>query len=88
MRLTINMRVQRSNNGDAAFSQYLLSIGDGVAGVDDMIPLGPTMVMKTDSLADFCESIFPCLASNNHDFEYLVGRAILSPKHTGVNIIN
>jgi hypothetical protein len=93
MRLTTNMRVLRCtepNNASilSAFAEYLLQVGDGTLGVDDIIEIDNNMLIFGSCFATFCDSIFPSFESNYLNVDYFTSRAILTPLHTGVKFIN
>jgi hypothetical protein len=93
MQLITNMRVlkcadQMSSSILAVFGEYLLQIGQGVVGVNDIIEIDNDMVVPGSCFDDFCDSIFPDLNDRYGDADYLTARAILTPLHTGVKFVN
>ena len=53
-----------------------------------MITLPTDIVMSKESLTDLIDFVYPNLAENSGNVNYMVGRAILTPKNTDVHIIS
>ncbi|CAB4418715.1 unnamed protein product [Rhizophagus irregularis] len=98
MRLTINMRLCQSHNlqddstKQKEFAEFLLKIGDGKhptnLDTEDMITLPVDMIIPKGNLTDLIDFVYPNLAENLGNVDYMVGRAILTPKNTDVNMIS
>jgi hypothetical protein len=98
IRLTINMRLCQSHNlqdnslKQKEFAEFLLKIGDGkhptISSAEDMITLPINMVMPRSNLTDLIDFVYPNLTENLGNVNYMVGRAILAPKNTDVDIIS
>ena len=97
--LSVNMRVRASGDKDLeAFDQWTLSIGKGkteslkIPG--NMVLTKITANSKENSLSEglamkeFCGKIFPNLADNIMDRNWINGRAILAPTNKEVSILN
>ena len=96
-RLTVNMRVRDAADRD--FAEYLLRIGDGreptVAHetVTDLIRIPASMVLSADVsgeelVTQLLHRVYPDLAANWSNPNYIIERAVLAPKNTDVNVIN
>ena len=99
LKLTQNMRVHAS--GDAhleAFDKWTLDIGNGQSE-EIKIPWNmiATQIISNSkensnsegkSMEEFCNKIFPNLAENKDDKEWLFGRAILAPTNKEVAVLN
>ena len=89
-RLTTNMRARLQNAPTIAeFSRTLLAIGNGSIAADangmiDMTQIGEC-VNNTNELFD---KVYPDLAANVHDIEWLCSRALLAPKNDEVDKLN
>ena len=98
IRLTTNIRLHQSHNfqddisKQREFAEFLLEIGNGKYPVnpstENMIPLPTDIVMPKESLTDLIDFVYPNLAENSGNVNYMVGRAILTPKNTNVHIIS
>ena len=104
LELTVNMRVRASGDKRLEdFDRWLLSLGDGTVqetGDSRLIEIPPELCsvigkntkeapeVEGKSMVDFCEKIFPNLAQNISDTDWLEGRAILAPTNSQVDTIN
>jgi len=98
MKLTTNMRLcQPSNFQDndlkqKEFAEFLLKIGDGKyptnSNTEDTITLPTNMITNTDNLTDLIDFVYPNLIENSGNADYMVGRAILTPKNIDVDMIS
>ena len=97
--LSVNMRVRAL--GDQIlqqFDEWSLSIGNGevenLSVPDEMVAcrIVPNSAQNRNSealaMAQFCNSVFPQLATNISDPQWLEGRAILAATNREVNMIN
>jgi len=71
-----------------AWAEFLLSVGEGTAPVDEMgkirIPFGRVV----ESIGDLIDSVYDNIESNQGDLEYFADRAILAPTNVLVHDIN
>jgi uncharacterized protein with FMN-binding domain len=98
MKLTINMRLYQSHNSQddnskqKEFAEFLLKIGNGEystnSNTENMITLSADMTIPKGNLTDLADFVYPNLAKNSGNVNYMVGRAILTPKNTDVDIIS
>ena len=98
MKLTINMRLCQSHNSQddnskqKEFAEFLLKIGNGEystnSNTENMITLSADMTITKGNLTDLADFVYPNLAKNSGNVNYMVGRAILTPKNTDVDIIS
>ena len=102
LNLNINMRVAAGNNLELQdFDRWQVSIGDGVdIGASDKVQLPAPRVFSIKKntraspnaegkcMIDFCKLIYPDLANNINDPEFLQHRAILAPTNVEVDTIN
>src|ERR1044072_1771549 len=98
MKLTINMRLYQSHNSQddnskqKEFAEFLLKIGNGEystnSNTENMITLSADITIPKGNLTDFADFVYPNLAKNSGNVNYMVGRAILTPKNTDVDIIS
>jgi hypothetical protein len=95
LRLRINMRVQQLQGADAAaqaaWSAYLLSIGEGRAGTfpgTDFVPVPEDMLAPTQDVRDLIAAVYGDVQQRHADVSYLVERAILTPRNVDVDNIN
>ncbi|KAG6514057.1 hypothetical protein ZIOFF_024396 [Zingiber officinale] len=84
-----NMRSIR----DIEFSQFLLRVGGGLQDTvkSDFIRLPETMIIPWEgeqSMKQLIDFVFPNMMENVNDADYMVGRAIITPKNVDVDIIN
>ncbi|KAG8375854.1 hypothetical protein BUALT_Bualt09G0002400 [Buddleja alternifolia] len=89
VRLQTNMRSQE----DHEFSQFLLRIGDGIQQSlnGDFIHLPQSMVIPGEheqSIYQLIDSIFINMVDHADDANYMVGRAIITPRNIDVDNIN
>ena len=92
LKLTENLRI-RKHGGDSAWSDYLLSVGEGklkiecINGIEyTQIPSG--MMIESGKVADLISSVYPNLPEMYQDKMWLYNRAIICPKNDDVNEIN
>ena len=99
LKLSVNMRVHASGNKDLeAFNQWTVDIGNGkteavkVPGNMVLTKITPNSKENylTEGLAmkEFCSKIFPNLADNILDRNWIKGRAILAPTNKEVATLN
>ena len=97
--LSVNMRVRASGDPHLeAFDRWTLDIGNGVSSSikvpADMIATRITPNSRQNSSAEgdamlhFCDKIFPNLADNIGDPNWIEGRAILAPTNKEVEMLN
>lgn len=78
---------------DIEFSQFLLRIGDGLQHTvnEDFIKLPDSIVIPWEgeqSIHQLIDSVFPNMIDHINDANYMVGRAIITPKNVDVDNIN
>ena len=100
MKLTSNMRLCQSHNfqddnhilKQKEFAEFLLKIGDGKyptnPSTENMITLPSDIVITKGNLTDLIDFVYPNLVENSGNTNYMVGRAILTPKNTDADIIS
>lgn len=101
LRLTENMRVHASGDPTLeAFDQWTVSLGDGTAGENGLVPIPEGMVTEIQpntpseswrekqAMEEFCRGVFPDLANNISLQGWLEGRAILTPINKEVKTLN
>lgn len=90
--LTTNVRIQLQNDSSAAeFSRHLLDIGNGKLSMDvnsGMITLPNNFCELTESKEEFIRNVFPNIAQNYKNHDWLSERAILAAKNKDVGEIN
>ncbi|XP_036343195.1 uncharacterized protein LOC118752408 [Rhagoletis pomonella] len=90
--LTTNVRVQLQNDPTAAeFSEHLLQIGNGRKPIEKntgMITLPTNFCTVTVSRVQLVQNVFPNIAQNYRNQDWLSERAILAAKNVDVNEIN
>lgn len=97
LRLSQNMRV--SDDADRHFAEYLLRVGDGLeptvshSNLIDLICLPSSMVLPTNFATDdlaaiLLRQIYRDLDANWRNPDYIVERAVLTPRNCDVNSIN
>ncbi|XP_049308669.1 uncharacterized protein LOC125777627 [Bactrocera dorsalis] len=89
--LTTNMRVRLRNDSSAReFSKQLLKIGDGKMASDQngFITLPYNFSIIVSSKEEPIDRVFPNIAQNYNNHDWLRERAILTPKNVNVNEIN
>ena len=83
------MRLQQTSNSlenlkQKEFAEFLLKIGDGTYTVDsnteDIIILPLNMIITKGTLTDIIDFVYPNLAENCGNANYMVNKAILTPK--------
>src|SRR5436190_8580 len=97
MKLSINMRLFQTNDiqenlRQRNFAEFLLNIGDGkypvIPDTENMIDLPSDMVITGGKLSDLIDFVYPNLIENSSNMNYMVGRAILTPKNDDVENIS
>jgi len=97
MKLTLNMRLYESDNfqnnlKQKEFAKLLLDIGDGkypvIPGTKNMITLPSDLTISNRKLTDLIDFVYSDLAENYGNINYMVNRAILTPKNSDVDIIS
>ncbi|XP_074115969.1 ATP-dependent DNA helicase pif1-like [Cotesia typhae] len=90
--LSTNMRVHLLKDDSAkTFAQQLLDMGDGKIPVDPStqeISFPQNFCQLQSSIEDLDNKVFPNIASNFKNHDWLCERAILAPKNDDVNKIN
>ena len=82
------MRVKLSGSIECkAFSECLLSVGDGSCNGGDMIKVPSDMLLE-GSLGDLIDFVFPCLDKNFMHRSWLSERAILCPTNEQAYEVN
>ncbi|GBC06872.1 hypothetical protein RclHR1_07100008 [Rhizophagus clarus] len=92
MRLCQSHNSQDDNSKQKEFAEFLLKIGNGEystnSNTENMITLSADMTITKGNLTDLADFVYPNLAKNSGNVNYMVGRAILTPKNTDVDIIS
>jgi ATP-dependent DNA helicase PIF1 len=97
MKLLTNMRLQQTSSPletqkQKEFADFLLKIGDGTYTVDpgtkDIITLPSNMAITNGTLTDMIDFVYPNLEENCGNANYMVSKAILTPKNVNVDIIS
>lgn len=91
IKLNINVRVQLQNDPSAAeFSRQLLRIGNGAMPFDDagLITLPTNFCRFTESKDELIQNVFPNIAQQYKNHDWLSERAILAAKNKDVNDLN
>ena len=97
MKLLTNMRLQQTSNSienlkQKEFADFLLKIGDGTytinPGTEDVITLPSNMTITKGTLTNMIDFVYPNLAENCGNANYMVNKAILTPKNVNVDIIS
>jgi len=97
MRLSTNMRLQQTsdpseNLKQKQFSEFLLKIGDGTYTVDsnteDIITLPLNIILFKGTLISLIDFVYPNLTENYGKANYMVNKAILTPKNVNVEVIS
>ena len=74
------------------FAEFLLNIGDGkypvIPDTENMIDLPSDMVITGGKLLDLIDFVYPNLIENSSNVNYMVGRAILTPKNDDIENIS
>src|SRR6266542_3019701 len=96
-RLMINMRLHQThdsqeNQNQRNFAKFLLEIGNGKypinPGTENTITLPSDIIIPKGNLIDLINFVYPNLAQNSGNVNYMVGRAILAPKNVDVEKIS
>ncbi|KAI8116936.1 ATP-dependent DNA helicase pif1 [Lucilia cuprina] len=92
LKLTVNMRVELQNDQSGeAFSKQLLDIGNGKISVDistGCIQFPPGFCQFTESKSELIRKVFPNIAQNYKNHDWLSERAILAAKNIDVDELN
>src|SRR5207244_9110799 len=99
MKLESNMRLCQPHNfhddnilKQKEFAEFLLKIGDGKyptnPSTENMITLPSDIVITKGNLTYLIDFVYPNLVENSGNTNYMVGRAILTPKNTDADIIS
>ncbi|XP_046803760.1 uncharacterized protein LOC124419194 [Lucilia cuprina] len=92
LKLTVNMRVELQNDQSGeAFSKQLLDIGNGKIPVDistGCIQFPPGFCQFTESKSELIRKVFPNIAQNYKNHDWLSERAILAAKNIDVDELN
>lgn len=90
--LTINMRVLLQHDRTAeVFSKELLRIGNGQVPIDPcsgLISIPTAICQFASSKDELISSVYPNIAQNYGNYEWLAARAILAAKNIDVNDLN
>ncbi|XP_073133484.1 uncharacterized protein [Henckelia pumila] len=89
----IHLQQNMRSAQDIEFSQLLLCIGDGLqhSVCGDFIKIPDSMIIPWEgeqSINQLIDSIFPNMVQHVHDANYMVSRAIITPKNVDVDKIN
>ena len=92
LKLTENLRI-RKHGGDSAWSDYLLSVGEGKLKIEcingiEYTQIPSAMMIESGKVADLISSVYPNLPEMYQDKMWLYNRAIICPKNDDVNEIN
>ena len=97
MKLSTNMRLQQTsdpveNLKQKQFSEFLLEIGNGTYTVnpdtEDIISLPLNIVLFKGTLINLIDFVYPKLADNSGNANYMVSKAILTTKKINVDAIS
>ncbi|KAG2194274.1 hypothetical protein INT47_009684 [Mucor saturninus] len=96
LKLRRNMRIAQANTPEDAmqlknFAAFLLQVGSGVVpttGGSDTVPIPPTMLIPGRNITHLASAVFPNLSPDSATPQFLMGRAILTPKNTEVSRLN
>ncbi|GFX94828.1 ATP-dependent DNA helicase pif1 [Trichonephila clavipes] len=90
--LKTNMRVQLQRDASAGnFAKQLMDMGDGRMEIDEStqcITLPANFCKITESIDELVQKVFPNIAQNYKNYQWLSTRAILAAKNIDVNTIN
>ncbi|GFS89895.1 ATP-dependent DNA helicase [Trichonephila clavipes] len=90
--LKTNMRVQLQRDASAGnFAKQLMDIGNGRMEIDEStqcITLPANFCKITESIDELVQKVFPNIAQNYKNHQWLSTRAILAAKNIDVNTIN
>lgn len=90
--LITNVRVQLQNYPSAdEFSQQLLAIGNGKLPIDNLTEfwtLSSTFCSITQSKEELIQSVFPCIAQQHKNDDWLSEHVILAVKNKDANDLN
>src|SRR5436190_13694152 len=98
IKLKINMRLQRAENQPDAteqkeFADWLLEVEEGriptIKGLENnIIRLPNDIILPSQNINDLINFVYFNLTTNNFNPQYLVKRAILTPKNIDVHTVN
>ena len=98
MKLTINMRLSNQTLDlqeiikQKMFAEFLLNIGNGnypiISGTEDSINLPLDLLMTGGDLSALINFVYSHLIENCGNVNYMVGRAILTPKNVDVEKVS
>ncbi len=97
MKLSKNMRLQQTCNPlenlkQKQFGEFLLKVGDGIyttnPGTEDIITLPSDIVILKGTLTSLIDFVYPDLVENSGNANYMVSKAILTPKNVNVEAIS
>jgi hypothetical protein len=97
MKLSINMRLCQTDDNhenlrQRNFAEFLLKIGNGkypvIQDTENVIDLPSDMIIPEEKLSDLIDFVYPNLIENSGDVNYMVARAILTPKNDDVENIS
>jgi len=97
MKLITNMRLYQicnplENLKQKEFAEFLLKIGNGTyiidSGTEDIISLPSNIILLKGTLSNLIDFVYPDLVKNFDNVNYIVNKAILTPKNINVNIIS
>ena len=97
MKLSTNMRLQQicnpsENLKQKQFAEFLLQVGDGTYTVnpdtEDIISLPLNIILFKGTLMNLIDFVYPNLVENSGNANYMVSKAILTPKNVNVNVIS
>ncbi|XP_073064436.1 uncharacterized protein [Primulina eburnea] len=89
----IHLQQNMRSAQDIEFSQFLLRIGDGLQQTvsHDFIKLSDSIIIPWEgeqSIQMLIDSVFPNMINHVNDENYMVNRAIITPKYVDVDNIN
>ncbi|XP_073153208.1 uncharacterized protein [Henckelia pumila] len=89
----IHLQENMRSAQDMEFSQFLLREGDGLQHTvnEDFIKLPDSIIIPWEgeqSIHQLIDSVFPNMIDHVNDANYMVGRAIITPKNVDVDTIN
>src|SRR4051794_9096534 len=97
MKLSINMRLCQTNDihenlRQRNFAEFLLKIDNGkypvIPDTENIIDLPSGMVIPEGKLSDLIDFVYLNLIENSSNMNYMVGRAVLTPKNDDVENIS
>src|ERR1043165_8290251 len=97
MKLSTNMRLRQiydslENQKQKQFAEFLLKIGNGIYPIipntEDTISLPSDIVILGGTLTNLIDFVYPNLIENSGNANYMVSKAILTPKNINVDTIS